>query len=192
MYVTTAGRPRTTQRAAHRPARLVLSFATAGLDATLKQITAECLPILLDAKPAAGEDRKVESGLRTFLARRSATATGPDYKLLAEIMTSRDPRAQAATKWIEDLTSGSLQSRDAALKVANALGLDGEKIFPANLTDVFVARNQIVHEMDLNPGAAKNRSRRQRREGQMKDLTQRAFTAADSFLKSVEAKLTAR
>jgi hypothetical protein len=172
--------------------RAMLAFATAGLDATLKQITRECLPILLDAKPAAGEDAKVESGLRTFLARRSATADGPDYKLLAEIITSRDPRAEAANMWIEDLTSHSLQSRAAALTVCNSLGLDGGGIFPVTLKEVFDARNQIVHEMDLNPGEANNRSRRQRREGPMIELTQRAFTAAERFLRAVEDRLASR
>jgi hypothetical protein len=48
--------------------RAMLAFATAGLDATLKEITRECLQLLLDAKPAPGYENRVESGLHTFLS----------------------------------------------------------------------------------------------------------------------------
>lgn len=170
--------------------RAMLAFATAGLDASLKQIVRECLPVLLDRAPAVGRGHNdVELGLQTFLARRSQTPTGPNYKLISEIVTSRQPRALAASKWIEELTAGSLQSRSAAIEVANALGLQGSQIFTSDLDRVFRARNEIVHEMDLKPGATKNRSRRQRSEAEMLELTQFTFTAAAEFLTAAEGML---
>lgn len=55
---------------------------------------------------------------------------------------------------------------------------------------IFSARNEIIHEMDVDFNQP-NRNRRPRRKNQMIDDTQKIFVVSERFLRSVAAKFDA-
>jgi len=157
--------------------RAMVVFATAGLDAMFKELVREALPVLL----------KREIGIKafeSFIARQSEGVGPVDHKFLAVILASQSPRESLVKAWIADLTSGSLQSVAAVMKTASALDISFSELIESAverdaLKGVFDARNQIVHEMDLE--FSKTSARRFRKEDEMKGFAETAFLTAAGF-----------
>lgn len=59
---------------------------------------------------------------------------------------------------------------------------------PNDLARIFTARNQIVHEMDIDFSPT-NRNRRSRTKGKMFDDTNKIFKVSKIFLEEVDHKL---
>ena len=125
--------------------RAAVVFTGAGLDATLKQLIRDVLPRLLETKNQAHE--KFES----FAADRLGTGEIADAKIIARYLTSSDPRGRLIEDYIYDLTGSSLQSAEEVQLAAGALGIqDGDlRKRITGLRPLFIARNQISHELDL-------------------------------------------
>jgi hypothetical protein len=88
------------------------------------------------------------------------------------------------------LTGSSLQSKDQLLRVAAYFAIP-----PAELTnnleklkEIFDARNQIAHEMDVLLGQT-NRSRRSRMLSVMQDYTAFVLHVSVAYFKAVEVRL---
>jgi len=82
----------------------------------------------------------------------------------------------------------SLQSVAQLSKVAAAFNIKSSDLGDMRaLKEAFDARNQIIHEMDINFGA--NRSRRPRRQADMERLTKTVLDAGANLLARVENKL---
>ncbi|HUX67530.1 MAG TPA: hypothetical protein VMV31_08570 [Terriglobales bacterium] len=160
--------------------RAMLVFAAAGLDAMVKRLVRNALPALL-----ARGDQKTDEQLKSFVSRRAKA--DPDYKFLAEAVSSPNPRGRVIEAWMDDLTAGSLQSSPALERVARAFDIAATAQGRDALARAFLARNQIVHEMDLEP--SQNRARRQRSREAMFALTQQVLSTAAVFLAEVEKKL---
>lgn len=165
--------------------RAMLVFAAAGLDAMLKELVQRALPVLLDK----GIGQKSFEG---FVARRTEGPGPVDHKFLAAALASANARDHLIKAWLDDQTSGSLQSVEAVLKLTTNFDIDYRAIFPRheqreNLKMAFEARNQIVHEMDLE--FSPTRSRHQRTVDDATKLTQQVFETAAVLLSAVEAKL---
>ncbi len=125
--------------------RAALVFTGAGLDATLKQLVRETLQELIAVDPNCAQ--RFES----FLARRLRGTGESDTKVLARYLAAEDPRQRAIEDYLEDLTGGSLQSVDQLHAIAAALGLEDQALRQriSDLRPLFDARNQVVHELDL-------------------------------------------
>jgi hypothetical protein len=181
------GRPRrgNTTDAEQDLLRAMLVFAGAGLDAMVKEMIRQALPIAI-------ERSKASPAFESFIKRRCEGVGPVDHKFLASVLANPNPRQFLIAAWIADLTGGSLQSVEALAIAASAFDVKFSDIVPNRaeedlLKRAFKARNQIVHEMDLDFTA--NRARRQRRIAESLELTQQVFTTAERVLLAVEAKL---
>src|ERR1700746_2978381 len=168
--------------------RAMLLFSTAGLDACVKRLIQDVLPIL------ASQDDDVRKALLTFASRRlqrTEGEMGTDTKFLAELLIGA-PEENLIKSFIGDLTSGSLQSTDELWRIASALGVEDDKkvkkAIPA-LQSAFEARNQIAHEMDID-FETRPRNRRGRARERMVAMTNNVLVAADAVLCGVAEKLS--
>ncbi len=165
--------------------RAMLLFATAGLDAMVKQLVREALPAVIDASPGATEK------LQEYIASRLKAKDGSrDHVYLAEILSDREPRQKLVQDLIRDLTSGSLQSFDELKRAASYFEIRIQEICPheAAVKEVFLARNQISHDMDIDFSQS-DHPRRPRSRDVMMDHVQRIFDLASRFLDAVGKRL---
>lgn len=162
--------------------RAVLVFASAGLDAMLKQLIEDALPGVITASEAAQATH--EGFLSSLLAKPESS------RLIAKALTSADPRGACIEFLTTDLTKASLQSADQVMRVAGFFGISSNDLPKANdLRPIFGMRNQISHEMDAD-FSKKNRSRRQRTKQQIVDGADALFNVAGKFLTAVDKTLS--
>jgi len=131
--------------------RAMLVFASAGLDSMAKQVIHDTLPQLTDRHD------KAKAALEVYATRRLGRVEiedqmSVDTKFLARVLVSPSPRSGIVEELVRELTAGSLQSPDEVLRVVHHLGMDPKELpaTPQRLRDVFVARNRIIHEMDID------------------------------------------
>lgn len=139
--------------------RAAVVFTGAGLDATLKQLIRDTLPHLLE------ENEQAHSKFEAFAADRLGTGEIADATVLARYLTAPNPRDRLIEDYIYKLTGSSLQSAEEVQQVAGALGINSKDLRKriAGLRELFVARNEISHELDLQaPEKQGDRSRRTR------------------------------
>lgn len=167
--------------------RAMLLFASAGLDSLAKQLIRDALPAVLELNEPAAKMFK------TFVERRLKSGDEIDHRLLADVIGDREPRARLVALLVDDLTSRSLQSTEEILKTAAAFDIPSNRITndPRRLTDIFRARNQIAHEMDVD-FTRPNRSRRPRAREIMVGYTNEIFAVARAFLVGVDEKIPAQ
>lgn len=175
--------------------RAMLLFACSGLDAVVKQLVQDALELILREDPGA------QNEFRKFVERRIKRTSGDeadrlsvagsvvDSKLLAELMVSFDPRARLVAMLTRSLTSDSLQSRDQLLKVAAHFALQAQEVMdePNVTKEAFDARNQIVHEMDVDLGSGN--ARRPRDYAVMVKWCDNILNVSQRFIGAVEGKL---
>ena len=164
--------------------RAMLTFACAGLDSLVKQLIKDALPDVINCNEAA------ERTFRTDIERRIRRGEEIDHKFLADILTQKRPRDRLIKILVSDLTSQSLQSKDQLLKVGSFFDIQSNSITkdPNDLARIFTARNQIVHEMDIDFSPT-NRNRRSRTKWKMVDDTNKIFKVSKIFLEEVDHKL---
>lgn len=78
--------------------------------------------------------------------------TNAGAKYLSKVLATPNPYQRVLESYIAELTGDSLQSPDQLFKAVVALGLDskGLKLNKGALKPIFVARNQIIHELDID------------------------------------------
>jgi hypothetical protein len=139
--------------------RAAVVFTGAGLDATLKQLIRGSLPKLLESSEQAHDK------FERFAAERLGTGEIADTRAIARYLTSPDPRTRLIEDYIYELTGSSLQSADQVQTTAGALGIKDASLRKRidGLRTLFLARNEISHELDLQklskPGDRTRRSR---------------------------------
>ena len=165
--------------------RAMLLFASAGLDSLAKQLVRDALPTVLEKSPGATKMFK------TFVERRLKSGDGIDHRLLADVIGDQKPRTRLVELLIDELTSRSLQSTEELLRVGSYFDIPSNQITDdaGRLTEIFRARNQIAHEMDVD-FTQLNRSRRPRANQMMTDYTNEIFGVANSFLSGVDSRLS--
>lgn len=173
--------------------RSMLVFAAAGLDSTLKYLTPEILRTL-----AAG-DTGVQAALAKF-AGRKIRGLGPDSdedgersinaSFLGQILSAKDPQAALASAMSEEITSHSLQSFKEIAKAMTAMDLDTTTIMAAKskIDDALHARNNVVHEMDIDFDHPKRNRRTRKRETMVKHANQ-LLEVAETILLAAANKL---
>lgn len=100
--------------------RAAVVFTGAALDAALKQLIRDMLPVLLERNEQAHE--KFEA----FAADRLGTGEIADTKMIARHLTSPDPRARLIEDYIYELTGSSLQSAEEVQKTAGGTAPAGD------------------------------------------------------------------
>lgn len=160
--------------------RAMLIFATSGLDSMAKQLVRDALPAVVERHEGA---RKV---VTTHVERTIRKSDQTDAKILATVLMAKQPRKAFIDYVINDLTSSSLQSTEELLKIAAYFDIPSNKLIITQepLTEIFRARNQIIHEMDID-FAQPRRNRRPRRKETMVKYTNEILKISSAFLKEV-------
>lgn len=163
--------------------RAALVFAAAGLDSCIKHLIKDSLHSLSLFDP------KVRTLLDKFV-KKVIRADSPDR--LASALLSDSPRQDLVDSYIYDLTGSSLQSFDELAKAAGALGVKVDMLIEKKkeITEIFVTRNKIIHELDVKfeaqPG---QRERNSRSKSGLETNAKLLLSIADKFVDAVETKL---
>lgn len=166
--------------------RAAIVFTGAGLDAALKQLIRDSLPPLLD------DNAQAHDKFEAFAAERLGVGEIADTKVIARYLTSADPRARLIEDYIYALTGSSLQSAEEVQRVAGALGIDQRDLRKRidGLRRLFVARNEVSHELDLQrPEKQGDRSRRTRRMRPTLDICHEGLEVAQLIINAVAVQL---
>lgn len=163
--------------------RAALLFAGAGFDRSLKLLVKTTLPKLLSVG-----DEQVKSEFEKFAAReitdQETKSVSPEKFVQLLLSEGSTPREIVVNQWINVLTEGSAQSVDRACEISSALGVTDPSIrkrFPVNrksqLKTAFVARNEIIHELDISDpeGDTRKRLERIRRERTLDEVEEGAY-----------------
>ncbi len=164
--------------------RAALIFAAAGLDSLVKQLVRDTLQMIISKNKGA------HAQFTDFVHSKLKRTEGPDLRFLADAIAADRPTRHLQQQLISDLTGQSLQSKDQLLRVAAYFAIPASELCDdlTKLQQIFHARNQIAHEMDILLGQ-KNRGRRQRTTDQMKEFASNVLETAKAFYLAVEKRL---
>jgi len=166
--------------------RAAVVFTGAGLDSVLKRLIRDTLPLLLEMNDQS--HKKFEA----FAASQIGTGEIADTGALARYLTSASPRDRLIEDYIYSLTGSSLQSADEVQKAAGALGIDDSELRQriGGLRALFVARNEISHELDLQQTERQgDRTRRTRSIAPTKALCHEGLEVGQLIINAVASKL---
>ncbi len=164
--------------------RAALIFATAGLDSMMKQLVRDALGRVIS------RERGAQAQFGDYVQSRLARGGSIDVKYLAQALLADDTREHLKDELVRELTGSSLQSKDQLLRVAAYFAIPADELASdiSQLKDVFDARNQIAHEMDVQFKQA-NRSRRSRTYDAMEAATRVVLTVSTAFYSAVEKRI---
>lgn len=164
--------------------RAMLAFSCSGLDSMVKQLINDALPSVIDFNEGANE------AFKAAIEKRINKREKIDHKLIAEMLCDKNPRKRLIDTLLRELASNSLQSTEEIFRVGKFFDIPSRDIYkkPEYLSEVFRARNEIVHEMDIDFNQP-NRSRRPRAKLEMIEFTNKIFCASNNFIAEVDNKL---
>ena len=165
--------------------RAAVIFAAAGLDSLVKQLVRDSLQTVISRHKGAHVQ------FTDYVQTRLKRVDGADLRFLAEAIAADRPSRHLQQQLIAELTSSSLQSKDQLLRVAAYFAIPASELTTdiPRLQQIFHARNQIAHEMDILLGQ-KNRGRRQRKSQEMKDAASTILETARAFYLAVERRVS--
>lgn len=162
--------------------RAMFTFSASGLDSIAKQLIKDCLEIVVK------KDEGARLQLKDFLKRKLKNSESNDF--LSDLLSSDSASERAIQLLIEDLTKTSLQSGPQLVQVGQRFNINNSE-FANDLTylkEVFEARNQIMHEMDIL-SITSVRKRRGRSLEQMCEYTNTILKIAEDLIKAVEKRI---
>ena len=164
--------------------RAAIVFAGSGLDAVLKQLIEDSLLDVVDKSEPA----------RKLLGAFGAKLVDDEPGVAKRVLAATDRDVAIKEYYLEHLTRGSLQATTELKRVRDSLGLASvARLEDANLDkfdDFFLARNQIVHELDLKkPNGPGDFTRRYRTMASSRDHADEALQLALVFIQEVDALL---
>ena len=168
--------------------RAAIVFTGAGLDATLKQLIRDTLVILLE------KSNQAHDKFEAFAGQRLGTTEAAEAKMVARYLVTADPRGRLIEDYVYELTGSSLQSAEQVGNTAGALGIEDSDLRRriVGLKELFTARNEVSHELDLQrPEQPGDRTRRTRAIGRTKDLCQEGLEVAQLIINAVGELLSA-
>jgi hypothetical protein len=170
--------------------RAAIVFTGAGLDATLKRLVRDTLVHVI------GKSEQAHKKLETFAATQLGTGEIADTTKIARYLVSAHPRTLLIEDYVYALTGSSLQSAQQVDTTAGALGIDDaglrQRILAQTLRDLFTARNEVAHELDLQRTEARgDRARRSRPIDPTIALCDEGFEVAQHIVNAVGDILTA-
>jgi hypothetical protein len=140
--------------------RAMLMFASAGLDSLSKQLVRDGLPQVIKLREGAREN------LREFIERRLLREGRSAARFLAVALSSDEPRSELIGELVYELTGGSLQSSDELSRLAAYFDIPTSELIKDQklLAEIFAARNQIAHELDVDFDQSDGHRRRRERD----------------------------
>jgi len=167
--------------------RAMLVFACSGLDSMIKQLIKDALPKVIDQNEGA------EVSFRSFIERKISKDQKLNFEVMALSLTSKSPREQTLKRFIDELTQDSLQSKDQVFQITSVFDIPSTTISttPNDLRDVFLVRNRIIHELDINFSGT-NRKRVPRRRDDMVKHVNLIFKTAKTVLAEVDKRCKAQ
>ncbi len=164
--------------------RAMLTFTSSGLDSMVKQLVADCLPLVIKTDEGAAKM------FRAFVETKISTKDGIDSKFLSQVLADDAPKNVMLEALVDHLRASSLQSKNELLKVAAYFNIPSAELCSdlKLLQDIFEARNQIAHEMDID-FTQSNRSRRPRAKQKMIDYVNELFRIANVYLEKVATRM---
>lgn len=164
--------------------RAMLIFAASGLDSTVKQLVRDALPSVIEKEEGS------QKAFQSHIEKKMATGGELNTTFISSVLVSIKPREELINQVIRDLTSGSLQSKNELLNVGSYFDIPSKKLTRDFdfLEEIFAARNQIAHEMDVD-FRQPNRNRRPRSKTIMIKYTNEVLRIAGEFLRKVDEKL---
>jgi hypothetical protein len=168
--------------------RAMVLFASSGTDAMVKQIVKDVLKPALESVPHAG--KAFSEFVSKRLLKKTAAGESIDVAFLSDAITNPAGREHLIDLFQEHLTGGSLQSTQELFKVAAVFSIDPKQLIadPKRLEPIFVARNYIAHEMDVDFTQV-NRSRRSRKRDDMVEMANTLVGLNETFLKAVDTNM---
>ncbi len=141
--------------------RAAVVFAGAGVDTVFKEAMRGCIAIQIEQSQGAREK------YLDFVTRAIQDGPGVGPRQMANLLIQSDPGSALKSAYIDQLTGSSLQSVTQVTNAMSARGLQEERNLykeAKSLNDLFRARNEITHELDMTPASASGRGARSRRE----------------------------
>ena len=139
--------------------RAAVGMTCAGMDGALKQGIRDCLSHLLNKYISVREE--FEKSTRKLITNEDdALNTGCGAKFPAQVLADDvSPRNRPTEEYIRHLTGGSLQSYEEVFRTIAALGIDQAKFkrHVPMLKQIFLLRNKIIHELDIDLDAPKRK-----------------------------------
>ncbi len=176
--------------------RAMLVFSCSGLDAVVKQLVQDALAAVVESDDGAQQqfqkfvERRIKRGTLAEDKERNGVPTQViDINLLARVLVDKKPREALIGVLTDHLVADSLQSKDQLLKVAAHFALTKDQVMTneKTATDAFKARNEIIHEMDVDLDGHKKR--RQRTYKRMVTFSENMAAIGGRFISEVEKKL---
>lgn len=167
--------------------RAMVIAAASGLDACLKRLILDCLPTLVQDAP------EVHDSFEKFVLRHLQSGEGAvSAKLLAKTLSASDAQLHLIEQYVYDLTGDSLQSAEQLMKACAALGADAKVCIGdfAEVKAIFAARNQMIHELDMNLDHP-IRKRRVRTQADMKGYAERLLAISRAIVSDVDGRIEA-
>lgn len=159
--------------------RAALVFSSSGLDACLRRLLRDALPVLVD------DNDDAEGKFKAFVNEQLNGTKAPKH--IRSALIDRDPRSRLIEFYIDALTGSSLQQVSDLRKVRDALG-----IAPADIPDAaigklgpfFAARNEVAHELDLvDPSGKGTTTRRGRKMADVRDQCDEVLLQVREFIR---------
>lgn len=125
--------------------RAALVFASAGVDACLKQLLRDVLPLAIKVNEEAGRR------FRKYVGEQLDRSVSPSVR---KAILDGDPKARLIDLYVSARTGPSLQGKKDLVNLRAALGIPEQALPDEQLARVdafFAARNEIVHELDFLP-----------------------------------------
>ena len=177
----------------------MLVVARAGLDAVVKQLIKDTLPKIIMIDSSGNDARKEFTKYVERRIKKSNTEVVEnripqiDVSFIATVLTSPNPKAKLFNYLQEYLSNDSLKNRDQLLRVAAHFAITTDEVLKDfDVTKIaFDARNDIIHEMDVNLKGSKQGRKKRRVRGapDMVKYTENVLSIGACFINSVEHKI---
>ncbi|MGW5339185.1 hypothetical protein ACWEQD_12270 [Rhodococcus pyridinivorans] len=168
--------------------RAAVVFTGAGIDTVFKEAVRGTVHLRIQASSEARE--KYLDFVVDHLQRGSDLNT----RSLARLLIDDHPDRLLKDAYVERLTGSSLQSVDQITTTLSALGLTEKQLYveAKSLKQLFQARNQISHELDMTKTAIRGRGERSRHERTIaayQDMCHRGLNYAQKVLNAIAESL---
>lgn len=162
--------------------RSMLVLALAGLDAAVKRLVEDTVPLLSQFSEAT------EAAISEFAERRLTSEQGTrSARYLVKLLRAESSSDTLELDFVDELTAGSMQSVEQLLRVCDVLGIKSQELDRTVLAlrSAFRTRNEIIHEMDIN-FAPRNRNRTSRTRAAMVAETNRVLETGKAVVEAVD------
>lgn len=169
--------------------RAIILFSCSGIDSIVKQLVNDTLDYVIEHDEGAFNQFKSYTEKKLILKNE----VGINSKLFAELFTCGNPKQTLIDALKKELTSNSLQSADELLKVGSIFNIETANLVTGReehekLRRIFIVRNQITHEMDVDMTAS-NFKMRDRTYEEIKVYSEFIMNFIERFIELISEKL---